>query len=53
MYRLPARAYSSAQNFFIMEETLLQSEAFVLAQKNMLDYFQTHDPKYVADDGVF
>ncbi|HEX8316224.1 MAG TPA: ester cyclase [Flavisolibacter sp.] len=36
-----------------MEETLLQSEALVLAQKNMLDYFQTHDPKYVAEDGVF
>lgn len=36
-----------------MEETLLQSEALTLTQKNMLDYFQTHDPKYVTEDSVF
>ena len=36
-----------------MEETMLKSEALLLAQKNMLDYFQTHDVKYVAEDGVF
>jgi len=36
-----------------MEETMLQSEALTLAQTNMLDYFQTHDVKYIAEDGVF
>ena len=36
-----------------MEETLLRNEALTLTQKNMLDYFQTHDPKYIAEDGVF
>ena len=32
---------------------MLRSEALSLAQKNMLDYFQTHDVKYIAEDGVF
>ena len=36
-----------------MEETKLQMEALSLAQKNMQDYFQTHDVKYVAEDAVF
>ncbi|GAA4742004.1 ester cyclase [Flavisolibacter ginsenosidimutans] len=36
-----------------MEETMLRSEALTLAQKNLLDYFQTHDVKYLADDAVF
>ena len=36
-----------------MEETMLKSEALTVAQKNMLDYFQTHDVKYVSEDGIF
>jgi hypothetical protein len=36
-----------------MEETMLKSEALLLAQKNMLAYFETHDVKYVAEDGIF
>ncbi|HET7897268.1 MAG TPA: ester cyclase [Flavisolibacter sp.] len=36
-----------------MEETMLKSEALSLAQQNMLAYFQTHDVKYIAEDGVF
>ncbi|RYZ30823.1 MAG: hypothetical protein EOO10_01425 [Chitinophagaceae bacterium] len=36
-----------------MEETMLKSEALSLAQKNMLDYFETHDVKYVTEDSVF
>lgn len=32
---------------------MLQSEALLLAQKNMLHYFQTHDVSYIADDAVF
>ena len=30
-----------------------RSEALSLAEKNMLDYFNTHDVKYVAEDAVF
>ena len=36
-----------------MEETTLKSQALSLAQKNLLDYFQTHDVKYVTEDAVF
>lgn len=36
-----------------MEETMLQSEALSLAQKNMLAYFETHDVSYVTEDAVF
>lgn len=36
-----------------MEEMLLKSTALQLAEKNMLDYFATHDVKYIAEDGVF
>jgi len=36
-----------------MQETLQGKDALTRAQKNMLDYFLTHDVKYVADDGVF
>ena len=36
-----------------MEATITKSEALLLAEKNMLAYFSTHDPKYVAEDGVF
>lgn len=36
-----------------MEETMLKSDKLSLAQKNMLAYFQTHDVKYIAEDGVF
>jgi len=32
---------------------MLRSNALSLAQKNMLDYFQTHDVKYIAEDAVF
>lgn len=47
------RAYSfTAKNSF-MEETMLKSDALSLAQKNLLDYFNTHDVKYVAEDAVF
>ena len=36
-----------------MEKTVQRSEAVSLAEKNMLDYFNTHDVKYVAEDAVF
>ena len=36
-----------------MEETMTQKQALTTAQKNMLDFFQTHDVKYVAEDGVY
>jgi steroid delta-isomerase-like uncharacterized protein len=36
-----------------MEETMLKSETLSVAQTNMLDYFQTHDVKYVTEDAVF
>jgi steroid delta-isomerase-like uncharacterized protein len=36
-----------------MEETMLKSNALAIAEKNMLDYFQTHDLTYVAEDAVF
>jgi steroid delta-isomerase-like uncharacterized protein len=36
-----------------MEETMLKSEALSLAEKNMLDFFQTHDLKYLAEDAVY
>src|SRR5215204_1484143 len=36
-----------------MEESMLKSEALSLTEKNMLNYFQTHDVKYVAENGVF
>lgn len=36
-----------------MEETLLKSEALLLAEKNLLNYFQTHDVRYIAEDAVF
>ena len=36
-----------------MEEMLLKTEALQQAEKNMLDYFNTHDVKYVAEDAVF
>jgi len=36
-----------------MEETMMQKQALTTAQKNMLDFFQTHDVKYVAEDGVY
>ena len=35
-----------------MEATLTKSEALQLAEKNMHDYFQTHDPMYFTEDGV-
>jgi hypothetical protein len=35
-----------------MEETL-QKEALTTTQENVLDYFKTHDLKYVAEDAVF
>lgn len=36
-----------------MPETILQQEGLSLTQKNMLDYLQTHDVKFIAEDGVF
>jgi predicted ester cyclase len=35
-----------------MEETM-QKQALTITQKNMLDFFQTHDVKYVAEDGIY
>ena len=35
-----------------MEETL-QKEALTTTQENVLDYFKTHDLKYVTEDAVF
>lgn len=36
-----------------MDEMTLQKEALTTTQQNMLDYFATHDVKYVAEDAVF
>jgi hypothetical protein len=36
-----------------MEEVTLQKEALNKTQQNILDYFKTHDLKYVAEDAVF
>jgi hypothetical protein len=36
-----------------MGETMLKQDALELAQKNMADYFVTHDVKYVAEDAIF
>lgn len=36
-----------------MEEVTLQKEALTKAQQNIIDYFKTHDPKYVAEDAVY
>ena len=35
-----------------MEETL-QKESLTTNQENILDYFKTHDPKYIAEDAIF
>jgi hypothetical protein len=36
-----------------MEEVTLQKEALSRTQQNILDYFRTHDLKYIAEDAVF
>lgn len=36
-----------------MEEVTLQKEALTKTQQNILDYFKTHDPKYIAEDAVY
>ncbi|HTM91746.1 MAG TPA: ester cyclase [Flavisolibacter sp.] len=36
-----------------MEEVTLQKEALSRTQQNILDYFKTHDPKYIAEDAVY
>jgi len=36
-----------------MEEVTLQKEALSRTQQNILDYFKTHDSKYIAEDAVF
>jgi hypothetical protein len=36
-----------------MEEVTLQKEALSKTQQNILDYFKTHDLKYVSEDAVF
>lgn len=34
-------------------EEVLQQDVLVRTQQNIRDYFETHDVKYVAEDGVF
>lgn len=36
-----------------MEKTMQGPATLTRTQENMLDYFKTHDVKYVAEDGVF
>src|SRR5215204_3792952 len=36
-----------------MEETILGKESLTRTQKNMMEYFQTHDVKFVTEDAVF
>lgn len=36
-----------------MEEVTLQKEALSQTQQNILEYFKTHDLKYIAEDAVF
>ena len=36
-----------------MEEVTLQKEALNKTQQNILNYFQTHDLKYIAEDAVY
>jgi len=36
-----------------MEEVSLQKEALSQTQRNILDYFKTHDPRYIAEDAVY
>jgi|GEM_PF-360752 len=36
-----------------MEEMTLPKQGLSAAQQNMLAYFETHDPRYVAEDAVF
>ena len=36
-----------------MEELTLQKDALNKTQQNILDYFKTHDPKYIAEDAVY
>lgn len=36
-----------------MEEVTLQKEALSKTRQNILDYFKTHDPRYIAEDAVY
>ena len=36
-----------------MEEATMQKEALSQTRQNVLDYFKTHDLKYIAEDAVF
>ena len=36
-----------------MEENSCRKEASSKTQRNILDYFKTHDLKYIAEDAVF
>lgn len=36
-----------------MEKTMQSTADLTRTQQNMLDYFNTHDVKYVAEDGIF
>jgi predicted ester cyclase len=36
-----------------MEEVTMQKEALSQTQQNILNYFNTHDPKYIAEDAVY
>jgi len=37
----------------IMPEQLMESAVLAKTKQNILDYFQTHDVKYVAEDAVY
>lgn len=49
---LPGNLIFKRINLF-MEKTLQPTATLSRVQENMLDYFKTHDVKYVAEDGVF
>jgi len=36
-----------------MEEVTFQKETLARTEQNILDYFKTHDPKYIAEDAVY
>jgi steroid delta-isomerase-like uncharacterized protein len=47
------KAYFLTFKLIFMQETLNRQDALSIARKNMLDYFQTHDLKFIAEDAVF
>jgi hypothetical protein len=36
-----------------MEDAIIKQENLAMLRKNMLEYFETHDPKFLAEDCVF